>query len=145
MDKAKDQGDLSILHGSDIGYDVFGSGMYTSERMIKEHPDTVKAFTAAYLEAFQYVIDHPEEAAAITAASSDLTKDKAAVFMAQLKADLDFTFTDATTKAHGLGFMDPAKWIKTKDVLAAQKLLKADVSVWTLYDNTFQAAAMAGK
>jgi len=143
--KAKDQGELSILLGSTIGYDVFGSGMYTSERMIKTKPEVVKQFTAAYLEAFQWVLDHPKEAADITAASSPLTKDKAPIFVEQLQADIDFTFTDASTKLHGLGFMDPAKWIKTKDVLAAQKLLKTDVSVWSLYDNTFQAAAFSGK
>lgn len=140
-DKAKDQGELSILLGSEVGYDVFGSGLFTSERMIKDHPDTVKAFVAAYLEAFQYVIDHPDEAAAIIAASGPLTKDKAAIFREQLQADLDSSFMDATTIDHGLGYMDPSKWDKTKSVLSTQGLLKSDPSVDSLYDGSFQAAA----
>lgn len=143
--KAADHGELSILRGSDIGYDVFGSGMYTSERMIAEHPDVVAAFTAAYLESLQWVIDHPQEAADTLAASTPLTRDKAPIFLEQLQADIDGTFTDATTEANGLGYMDPAKWAKTKDVLASQGLLKSDVPLESIFDGSFQAAAMAAQ
>ncbi len=141
--KAQDHGELSILRCSDVGYDVFGSGMYTSERMINEHPDVVQAFTAAYLEAFQWVIDNPAEAAEMVAASTPLTRDKAPIFLEQLQADIDGTFTDEGTQANGLGYMDPAKWAKTKEVLASQGLLKSDVAVESLFDGSFQAAAMA--
>jgi NitT/TauT family transport system substrate-binding protein len=143
--KAQDLGELSILHGTDVGYDVFGSGMYTSERMINDHPDVVQGFTSAYLEAFQWVIDNPEEAAAMVAASTELTVDKAPIFLEQLQADLDFTFTDETTEANGLGYMDPAKWAKTKDVLASQGLLATDVPVESIFNGSFQAAAMAAE
>ncbi len=139
--KARDHGELSILRGSDVGYDVFGSGMYTSERMINEHPDVVQAFTDAYLEAFQWVIDHPAEAADMVAASTPLTKDKAPIFLEQLQADIDGTFTDEGTATNGLGYMDPAKWAKTKDVLASQGLLKSDVPLDSIFNGTFQAAA----
>lgn len=140
---AADQGELSILRGSDIGYDVFGSGMYTSERMIAEHPDVVQAFTAAYLEAFQWVIDHPQESVDILAASTPLTQDKAPIFLEQLQADIDGTFTDETSEANGLGYMDPAKWASTKEVLASQGLLKSDVPLESVFDGSFQAAAVA--
>lgn len=141
--KAQDKGELSILRGSDVGYDVFGSGMYTSERMINEHPEVVQAFTDAYLEAFQWVIDNPAQAADMVAASTPLTKDKAPIFLEQLQADIDGTFTDADTDAHGLGYMNREKWAKTKEVLASQGLLKSDVPVESLFDDSFQAAAMA--
>lgn len=143
--KARDQGELAILRGPSVGYDVFGSGMYTSERMINEHPDVVAGFTAAYLEAFQWVIDNPEEAAEIVAAATPLTRDKAPIFLEQLQADIDETFTDETTDLNGLGYMDPEQWAKTKDVLASQGLLKSDVPIESVYDGSFQAAAMAGE
>ncbi len=139
--KAADHGELAILRGPDVGYDVFGSGMYTSERMINEHPDAVAGFTAGYLEALQWVIDNPAEAAAIVAAASPLTADKAPIFLEQIQADIDETFTDETTDAHGLGYMDPEKWVKTKAVLESQGLLKSDVPVESVFDGSFQAAA----
>lgn len=143
--KARDQGDLSILRGPDVGYDVFGSGMYTSERMIREHPDVVAGFTAAYLDSLQWVIDNPEESAAILAASTPLTVDKAPVFLEQLQADIAETFTDEMTDLHGLGYMDAEQWLRTKEVLESQGLLKSDVPIETVYDGSFQAAAMAGE
>lgn len=143
--KARDQGDLAILRGPDVGYDVFGSGMYTSERMIAEHPDVVAGFTAAYLEALQWVIDNPQEAADILAAATPLTRDKAPIFVEQLQADIDQTFTDEMTDLHGLGYMDPDQWSRTKAVLESQGLLKSDVPIESVFDGSFQAAAMAGQ
>ncbi len=143
--KARDQGDLSILRGPDVGYDVFGSGMYTSERMIADHPDVVAAFTAAYLEALQWVIDNPQESADILAAATPLTRDKAPIFVEQLQADIDQTFTSEMTDLHGLGYMDPDQWARTKDVLASQGLLKSDVPIESVFDGSFQAAAMAAQ
>ncbi len=143
--KARDQGDLAILRGPDVGYDVFGSGMYTSERMIAEHPDAVAGFTAAYLEALQWVIDNPQESADILAAATPLTRDKAPIFMEQLQADIDQTFTDEMTDLHGLGYMDPDQWARTKAVLESQGLLKSDVPIESVYDGSFQAAAMTAQ
>ena len=65
--KAGGAGALSILLGAGYGWKVYGSGLFTSEAMIKAKPDLVKRFVKAYGEAFDYVIAHPEEAAAITA------------------------------------------------------------------------------
>lgn len=141
--KAMDQGELAILRGPDVGYDVFGSGMYTSERMIEEHPDVVAAFTAAYLDSLQWVIDNPEESADILAAATPLTVDKAPIFLEQLEADIADSFTNEMTDLHGLGYMDPEQWVETKDVLASQGLLKSDVPIESVYDAPFQAAAMA--
>lgn len=138
---AKDQGPISVLLGADLGYKVFGSGIFTSEKMIKNNPDTVKKFVAAYIEAFQWVIDNQAEACQITAAASDLTKDQAPLFQAQLKEDVDHTFTSDTTKAHGLGYMDPAQWQATVDVLSTAKVLKSSPDPSTLFDNTFVNAA----
>ena len=46
--KAGGPGSLSILQGSDFGYTVYGSGLFTSEKMIAEHSDLVQRFVNAY-------------------------------------------------------------------------------------------------
>ena len=60
--KAGGAGSLSILHGSDFGYDAYGSGLFTSEKMIAEKPDLVQRFVKAYLQAFAFVVEHPKDA-----------------------------------------------------------------------------------
>ena len=45
--KAGGPGSLSILQGSEFGYVVYGSGLFTSEKMIAEHSDLVQRFVTA--------------------------------------------------------------------------------------------------
>lgn len=139
--KAGGEGSLSILHGAENGYDVYGSGMFTSQKMIDADPELVQRFTNAYLKAFQYVIDNPAEAAKITAESAPELADKVEVFTEQIQADIDFTFESDTTKANGLGAMDAAKWQETIDVLADQKVIEKAPEAATVFDNSFVEAA----
>jgi NitT/TauT family transport system substrate-binding protein len=64
--KAGGPGSLSIMQGSDFGYVVYGSGLFTSERMITERSDIVQRFVNAYAQAFADVIKNPDEAADLT-------------------------------------------------------------------------------
>ncbi len=45
--KAGGPGSLAILQGSDYGYVVYGSGLFTSEKMIAERADVVQRFVTA--------------------------------------------------------------------------------------------------
>ena len=45
-------GSLSIMQGSDFGYAVYGSGLFTSQKMIAEKSDLVQRFVNAYMQAF---------------------------------------------------------------------------------------------
>ena len=74
--KAGGPGSLSILLGADYGWKVYGSGLVTSEEMIKDKPDLVKRFVTAYRKAFDFTMQHPDEAAAITGLSRDLLYDQ---------------------------------------------------------------------
>ncbi|MDI2097796.1 ABC transporter substrate-binding protein [Ruicaihuangia caeni] len=135
--KAGGEGSLSILHGSENGYDVYGSGMFTSAKLIDENPDLVQRFTNAYLKAFQWVIDNPEKAAEITAASSSELKGKTDIFLKQLQADIDFTFESAETDELGLGAMNAEKWQKTVDILADQGVIESKPEINAIFDSSF--------
>jgi NitT/TauT family transport system substrate-binding protein len=139
--KAGGPGSLSILQGADYGWKVLGSGLFTSEKMIKEKPDVVKRFVAGYMEAFHYVIAHPKEAVDITAAANPEYADKKDVLMAQLESDIKSTFSDADSKAHGLGFMTKARWEATLKTLTDQGVLKTPVKAEDVYSDKFLPAA----
>jgi len=135
--KAGGPGSLSIMMGADHGWKAYGSGLFTSEKMIKDKPDVVARFVKAYSEAFDYVVAHPEEAAEITAKAAPGYADKKDVLLAQLQADIDSTFNSDDTKAGGLGTMTDKKWQSTLDVLKDQGVLKAPVDVKDVYSDAF--------
>lgn len=127
--KAGGPGSLSIMQGADWGYDVYGSGLITSEAMIKRNPDLVRRFVAAYRKAFDYVAAHPEEAADIVVKLVPEYANKKDVLVAQLQADIDHTFTSEETQAHGLGWMTEEAWASTIQVLKEQGAIKTEVPI----------------
>jgi NitT/TauT family transport system substrate-binding protein len=135
--KAGGPGSLSVMLGADYGYQVYGSGLVTSDKLIQDNPDLVKRFVGAYLKAFRLVAAHPDEAATITAKAVPGYADKQEVLFKQLQADIQSTITSDETKAHGLGWMSKASWQKTVDVLASQGALKTDVVADTLFTDKF--------
>ena len=108
--KAGGPGSLSIMQGSDFGYTVYGSGLFTSEKMIAEKSDLVQRFVNAYMQAFADVVKNPQEAADIIVEANPEYAPKKDVLVKQIEADIKGTFFSADTKAHGLGWM-------TKDAL----------------------------
>jgi len=135
--KAGGTGSLSIMQGSDFGWQAYGSGLFTSDAMIKSKPELVKHFVTAYTKAFDYVVAHPDEAAEITAKAVPGYAEKKDVLLAQLKADIASTFTSPVTKEHGLGWMTDGQWTETLKTLTDQGVLKAEVPVNTVYSDQF--------
>lgn len=139
--KAGGKGSLSILQGADYGWNVLGSGVFTSEKMIKEKPDLVKRFVKAYMMAFKEVMAKPKEAVAITAKANPEYADKKEVLLAQLQMDIKSTFTNEDSKAHGLGWMSKNRWEQTLNTLTDQGVLKTPVKVDEVYTDKFVEAA----
>ncbi len=135
--KAGGPGSLSIMLGADYGWQAYGSGLFTSEKMINDKPDLVGRFVAAYKEAFEDVVAHPEEAADITAKAAPGYAGKTDVLLAQLKADIASTFTSEDTKAHGLGWMTQVQWEQTLKTLSDQGALKTVPAVESVFTDKF--------
>ena len=139
--KAGGPDSLSIMLGSDNGYEVYGSGMFTSQKLIDEDPDLVQRFTRAYLKSFQWVIDNPDEAAKIVAESAPELAGKQEIFREQLQADIDHTFESELTKEHGLGAMTAETWQQTIDILAKQGVIEKAPEADAVFDSSFQVGS----
>ncbi|MDQ1124492.1 ABC transporter substrate-binding protein [Microbacterium trichothecenolyticum] len=132
---------LSVLDGAKWGYEAYGTGIFASDAFISEHPDTIAKFAKGFAKSLQYVIDNPEKAAEITAASSPELSGNVALYQAQIAADIADSFTSPTTDAHGLGAMSDEQWKATIDLLAAQGQITTTPSVDDVRDDTFIAEA----
>jgi len=114
--------------------------------MIQDDPELVQRFTNAYLKAFEYVQDNPEEAAQLLADSSAELAGNTELFTKQLQADIDHTFTSTATEASGLGAMDEEMWASTIDILTSQKVIEGEAPAPSdVYDSTFVDAFHAEK
>lgn len=139
--KAGGPGSLSIMQGSDFGYTVYGSGLFTSEKMIAEKSDLVQRFVTAYTQAFADVIKSPKEAADIIVEANPEYADKKDVLIKQIEADVKSTFFSADTKAHGIGWMTKEKWASTAKILLDQGAMSTAINVDAAFSDKFVAGA----
>ncbi|MGN6571359.1 MAG: ABC transporter substrate-binding protein [Pseudolabrys sp.] len=143
--KAGGPGSLSIMQGSDFGYAVYGSGLFTSEKMIAEKSDVVQRFVNAYMQAFADVVKNPKEAADIIVEMNPEYADKKEVLVKQIEADIKGTFFSADTKAHGLGWMTKDAWSKTTQILLSQGAMPKAIEVDGAFNDKFLSGANALK
>jgi NitT/TauT family transport system substrate-binding protein len=143
--KAGGPGSLSIMQGSDFGYSVYGSGLFTSENMIAEKSDVVQRFVKAYTQAFADVAKNPKEAADIVVEMNPEYAEKKDVLVKQIEADIKGTFFSADTKAHGLGWMTKDGWSNTTKILLDQGAMPKPIDVDAAFTDKYLSAADALK
>jgi NitT/TauT family transport system substrate-binding protein len=125
-DAFKSQGKaMGSLSWSDYGFDGYGQSIVASEKLLKEHPDTVKAFLEAYREGEKIMREDPDEAvAAIQAKAPELD---AALIKGDGAAAISLIFNDTSAK-DGLGVYEPSlvattwKWVAKSQGLPESQL-----------------------
>lgn len=135
--KAGGPGSLAIMQGSDFGYAVYGSGLFTSEKVIAGKSDVVQRFVNAYMRAFADVIGSPDEAADIIIEANREYAAKKDVLVKQLEADVKGTFFSADTKANGIGWMTKDGWAKTAGILLDQGALPRAIDVGAAFTDKY--------
>lgn len=118
-------------------YDVleYPDPIFTTEKMIQEHPDVVERFVRATLKGLRYAVEHPEEAAQ---------------FALKYDNTLDITLQTASMRAYvplvdtgdaPVGTMDAEVWQNTQDILLVNQFISSPVDLNTLYTNKFVGKA----
>lgn len=143
--KAGGPGSLSIMQGSNFGYVVYGSGLFTSEKMIAEKSDVVQRFVNAYMQAFADVIKNPKEAADIVVEANPEYAAKKEVLVEQIEADIRHTFFSPDTKTNGIGWMTKDKWEQTAKILLDQGAMKTAIKVDAAFNDKYLMGANALK
>ena len=136
---------LAIMQGSDFGYSVYGSGLFTSEKVIAEKSDLVQRFVSAYMQAFADVIKSPSEAADIIIEANPEYGPKKDVLVKQIEADVKSTFFSPDTKTHGIGWMTKEAWASTTKILLEQGVMKQAINVDAAFTDKYLTGANALK
>jgi NitT/TauT family transport system substrate-binding protein len=121
---AREKGfDVNVVFPSDNGIDLYADTLFTTEKMLKDHPDEVRKFVAATLKGWDTAIANPEEAAKITVKYGDkLTYEHE---LAMMKASVPLLKPDAKP----VGSMDEAGWASAQALLLAAGFQKQPVDV----------------
>jgi NitT/TauT family transport system substrate-binding protein len=127
---------LNVIKVSDY-YPLASDGIITSEQMITDEPELVRAFVRATLRGMQAVID--DEAAAFDTALTYIPEAQHGDVELQKKvlaATTPFWQSDLT-KQNGLGYTDAESWKATHTFLREAGLLKSDVAIDEAFTNEF--------
>jgi NitT/TauT family transport system substrate-binding protein len=110
---------IGMISYADFGFDIPGSGIAATDRLIAEKPDLVRRFVAATLAGYAYAAQHPDEALALITRRYPV-----------LNAEVTRAQIVETAQLQGHGF-DPARMARAVDLMraggAAAKIEPADI------------------
>ena len=132
---AKEKGfDSNLIWPSDYGVDSYADTLFTTEAMIKDHPDEVDRFVKATIKGWDYAAAHAEEAA------KDTVKQDAGLHydheLAMMKASIPLLKPDKLP----IGSMQKEGWESLQKMLTDGGFLKAPLELDKAYAAQFLPA-----
>jgi NitT/TauT family transport system substrate-binding protein len=121
----------NVMLMSDYSVDSYEMVLFTTEKMVAEHPDTVKRFVQAMVEGMQDVIDNPNQAAKLV-----LTYDSKLNLDDQQRR-LQATLPLLSPPGVRLGTMQPDVWKETHQMMLDQKVLAQPIDLSQVYTTKF--------
>lgn len=132
---ATTDGNVRYFLYSDFGIDTMGDGIAAHHDTIANSPEVVAGFVRASLRAYEYALEHPEEAIeALIARSPSLNPE---VELEKLKATAAL-LKSADTESNGIGYSAKARWEAAQELMSefgGLEKTEDDVSVY--YTNEF--------
>ncbi len=122
--------DTNVIRLRDYGVDFYGDTLFTTEDMIKNHPDVVKKFVKASFKGWNYAINNFAEAVDETMkVNPNLNKE----------AQLGYLQTSIPIINEGgkLGFSDLDTWSNMQQELIDQKVLTESIDISKAFTNEF--------
>jgi len=133
-----------IIDAADYGFDFYGGCLFTTDKMIEEHPEVVRGFVQAFRDGWVYANEHPFETVDMvigkyfTAESADPVarlnhavhqQGEMLVFQQQSQGDL--------ASLDELGSMTAERWQRGIDILYEQGQIDSRPDVSVLFTNEF--------
>jgi NitT/TauT family transport system substrate-binding protein len=126
--------ETEYLLNADSGFSPYGNLMYTTEDMIKNHPDQVRAFVEATIKGWEYYIKNNKEIDPVIHERNPDEPLAKMEFSATAQIPL-ITGGDAATG--GIGIMTKERWEAMNNQLVEVKLLKAPQDITKAYTTEF--------
>ena len=121
-----------ILPNEDRAYDPYDTVLVTRRAFLEAHPETCRAMVSAFESGWKSYLNDPSSANRRMSALNPAMSELAMTLSAKAQEPL---ILDSTTKEHGLGYMDDARWSAMGEALVRLGLLESapepsSVFVW---------------
>lgn len=113
MEKAIPPEELGYFVWADYGFNAYAHSYITHDDTIKENPEMLRKFLKAVYRAWDYTLQHPEEAIEILSEYHPINKDD---YLANLNVVMEFFQTDRY-KNFGIGYIDPSRMRETYNLV----------------------------
>lgn len=127
--------EIRMFPFTEFGINTMGDGIVVHDDTIKSSPELIRGFVKATIQAYEYAVDHPDEA---VDSLLKVTKSPGReVEIEKLRATKPL-LSSADTKEHGIGYNSKAEWQNAEALmLEFGGLTKKSVTVEDYYTNAF--------
>lgn len=122
----KEGEDIRFFNPAAYGIQFVANSVVTSEKMIKEHPETVAKFKRALLKGWRMAMDPANESLALSVLKKYNKETPEALQKKQLDATRELVWPDRTAAP---GTIDVAAWRQTESIMIQQGLIPAPVNI----------------
>ena len=124
--------DVNVISPKDYGINTHGYTVFTTEEMIKKHPETVKKFLQATIKGVETTLEYPSEAADILAKRSDkVDRDL------EYKRLLMYNEVTSNSKKFPIGYMDLEMFEETYNRLVDEGIITAEFDIDEAFTTEF--------
>ena len=126
--------DTDFLYIHDSGFETYANVIFTTEKVIKENPEMVKAFMETTKKGWEYYRDHFDEINPYLHEKNPELSLEAMAYGAEMEEELIFG-GDAETK--GFGYMSEERWTNLQTTLLDLDIIKNKEDVKEIYTLDF--------
>ena len=134
---------VNVIPAYKYGYTFYSDVMFTTDDMIKNHPDVVRTVVQLVDKGWKYAVAHPDAVAALVVnhyfGPSKGAKGKLnlAQQVAELKALAPLSEGSAAPSTKYVGTFSAATWQKGIDLLLKYKIIKQSITPSSVFTNQF--------
>ncbi len=118
-------------------FDYYSPVLVANNDLIKNDPDTVKAFLAATQKGYEYAVENPDEAAQMLIDGDDTGSLKGSEEL--VKASQKYMADQYISDAPKWGYIDPARWNAFYNWLGEEKIVEKTIPENTGFTNDYLA------
>jgi NitT/TauT family transport system substrate-binding protein len=116
---------VRFLNPADFGVNFVANSVISSEKMVKEHPETVEKFLTALLQGWEAAMNPENEAAVLAAVQERDKSTKKNIMKKQLAATRELVQVDSRK----IGALDVPAWQQTEAIMLQAGQIKRAVQV----------------
>ncbi len=121
--------EVILIKPRDSGINFYSDTLFTTEKMIKDHPEEVRKFVKASIEGWNDTLKNPEEAVDhVLLTNKTLNREHQLAF---LKLSIPLI------QKNDIGFSDIKIWKQMEQVLINQKAMNKSINLSSLFTNEF--------